>query len=940
MSEKQANLLENPNVRTFLDFLGKAEGADYNVIVGGGKFEDFSKHPGIVGLRTKSGPSTAAGKYQITKRTYNDIAPKLKITDFSPESQDRIAVALIRRRGALNDVVNGNWNTAIEKLGKEWASLPTSPYAQPKKDWKFVAANLPKSASAAVAIAPGVVPAQPAVAAAEPAPAPKMQRVSDKAPAPAPAPEPKKQEPRTIADVGELPESYRIALATNYLGDTEDESVADKALAMLEESEEEEASAPVQNTGLQYLQTAGLSIDPYQFLRQEVAQTTDQGPRRRVVPQMPQTFSDGGEANKDTGFDPLQALQRLENYRLQVTAGGGASGQGSGFGGRATVSVPLSKDLEARAYLEGYGQKPRGQSFQGDITGGGVSLVKRFSNGGSASKSGVNRLKQARAVPAMPKFQEGGDVDYNQLAEQMTVGAVPEQTAPSPVDTAVNEYLRMQSKIVTDPKEWLRTADQRLKESIEKDPTEFALNFTGAGIAGITRRPGGNFFLNPESNLGERIKSATESIHEAFLGGRINMAKEKAATEMFTKKARDFFSKRAGSVDDELKRELIEGRMGLSKEDEIFPDFLLDAAKKGNPAAMRELEQRYDDMLGIKGFMRVENDDIMPRQIEGNIKQGMLAEFKKNPSLIPDDLLYRLTNKDPAEVRARITENPELFSTIIEPKLSKLITPDIELVSKGDIEKYKNLYKKLAPDNLTANEQEAFKRGQEIYDIGLSRNMFGNSLEDLANQALKMDAKELADIDFATFVRRATKLANQEKNILAQGEKVAEALSKGKTPDKEWLSFGMKPFVNARDGFVWKQVVNPDATIIQGKALNNSIAGYSRYGAYGPFNNGRKALDDGTVNLYVLYNKEGIPVTHVESVKGLKPGEITFRQVFGNGPLTGNVMPKDYLPQVKDLIRKVEPKDVPFGLAQELRNYVEPFAKGGMVVKPLYDRAG
>jgi muramidase (phage lysozyme) len=356
MSEKQANLLENPNVRTFLDFLGKAEGADYNVIVGGGKFEDFSKHPGIVGLRTKSGPSTAAGKYQITKRTYNDIAPKLKITDFSPESQDRIAVALIRRRGALNDVVNGNWDSAIQKLGKEWASLPTSPYPQPKKDWKFVAANLPKSASTAVAIAPGVVPAKPTVAAAEPAqaaqpakadvaaaepaPAPKMQRVSDKAPAPAPAP--KKQEPRTIADVGELPESYRIALATNYLGDTEDESVADRALAMLEESEEEADSAPVQNTGLQYLQTAGLSIDPYQFLRQEVAQTTDQGPRRRVVPQMPQTFANGGSA--------------------------------------------------------------------------------------SASKSGVNRLKQARAVPAMPRFQDGGEVD---LAEQMTVGTLPEDQRPA-----------------------------------------------------------------------------------------------------------------------------------------------------------------------------------------------------------------------------------------------------------------------------------------------------------------------------------------------------------------------------------------------------------------------------------------------------------------------------------------------------------------------------
>jgi muramidase (phage lysozyme) len=102
MSEK--NPLENPNVQKFLDFLGKAEGADYDVIVGGKKFNDFSKHPRIVGLRTKEGPSTAAGKYQITKTTYDDFAPKLGITDFSPRSQDRLAVAIFQKEKALADI--------------------------------------------------------------------------------------------------------------------------------------------------------------------------------------------------------------------------------------------------------------------------------------------------------------------------------------------------------------------------------------------------------------------------------------------------------------------------------------------------------------------------------------------------------------------------------------------------------------------------------------------------------------------------------------------------------------------------------------------------------------------------------------------------------------------------------------------------------------------
>ena len=126
------------NTRKFLDFLAKAEGADYDVVVGGSRFTDFRAHPRVVGLRTKEGPSTAAGRYQITATTYDDIAPKLGITDFSPASQDRIALELIRRKGALEDIRSGNFQAAIDKLGGTWASLPSSPYSQPKKSQEWV----------------------------------------------------------------------------------------------------------------------------------------------------------------------------------------------------------------------------------------------------------------------------------------------------------------------------------------------------------------------------------------------------------------------------------------------------------------------------------------------------------------------------------------------------------------------------------------------------------------------------------------------------------------------------------------------------------------------------------------------------------------------------------------------------------------------------------
>lgn len=186
----------NPNLAKFLNFLGKAEGANYNTIVGGSSFSDFSQHPNVVGLRTKEGPSTASGRYQITKTTYNDIAPALGITDFSQNSQDLIATELIRRKNALGDVINGNFDEAVKKLGGVWASLPSSPYSQPKRDWNFVKANLTadagwEDAPSATASNGGGWEDAPAAPATAPVASPQ-------AAAKAPAPEKKKEEPRSV----------------------------------------------------------------------------------------------------------------------------------------------------------------------------------------------------------------------------------------------------------------------------------------------------------------------------------------------------------------------------------------------------------------------------------------------------------------------------------------------------------------------------------------------------------------------------------------------------------------------------------------------------------------------------------------------------------------------------------------------------------------------
>lgn len=153
--------MKDINKVAFLDFLSKAEGADYNTIVGGSKFDSYDKHPNVVGLTTKEGPSTAAGRYQITGTTYRDLAPKLGITDFSPGSQDKIALALIDRVGATKDIEEGNFDAAISKLGSTWASLPSSPYSQPKKSQSWANKTLESIVNSMVPAANAASPASP-----------------------------------------------------------------------------------------------------------------------------------------------------------------------------------------------------------------------------------------------------------------------------------------------------------------------------------------------------------------------------------------------------------------------------------------------------------------------------------------------------------------------------------------------------------------------------------------------------------------------------------------------------------------------------------------------------------------------------------------------------------------------------------------------------------
>lgn len=146
-----AELAQNANVRKMLQVIGYTEGTDarhgYNTLVGGRRIDDLSRHPNVVGIRTKDGPSTAFGRYQIVNSTWKGLQKQWGFSDFSKSTQDQAAVALLQSRGALNDVLKGNFSKAINKLGTEWVSLPSSKNKnQGKRSWAEVNRILGSSA--------------------------------------------------------------------------------------------------------------------------------------------------------------------------------------------------------------------------------------------------------------------------------------------------------------------------------------------------------------------------------------------------------------------------------------------------------------------------------------------------------------------------------------------------------------------------------------------------------------------------------------------------------------------------------------------------------------------------------------------------------------------------------------------------------------------------
>jgi len=157
MSEISAEQAGDPRLPAFLDLVAWSEGTStssitrdrgYDVVVSGiygpEIFSGYEDHPFADGRspvlvrRVPLLTSTASGRYQLLLHWWDLYKSQLHLPDFSPLSQDLVALQQIKERGGRGLILSGDIAGAIHACSNIWASFPGNTYNQGGKTLDYL----------------------------------------------------------------------------------------------------------------------------------------------------------------------------------------------------------------------------------------------------------------------------------------------------------------------------------------------------------------------------------------------------------------------------------------------------------------------------------------------------------------------------------------------------------------------------------------------------------------------------------------------------------------------------------------------------------------------------------------------------------------------------------------------------------------------------------
>jgi hypothetical protein len=437
----------------------------------------------------------------------------------------------------------------------------------------------------------------------------------------------------------------------------------------------------------------------------------------------------------------------------------------------------------------------------------------------------------------------------------------------------------------------------------KEEMMDFVLNQKGImqlGAPGIVKPKGGTFVSGEFSNFDKALNAMGDSLEgrrQAYRyvdGGEEDIKKIDAVDNFFKSKFKNYYQKKLGSQNDPLREAFIRGDFNASdwfrvQELNTLRDIVTDPTTVGSvlrKKALDELNSKYDAWTDITAIVPKENLKELGGWTEGmsEYQKRVLGKFKEQGT----DVNYRD------------------FGYAIEDR------PLAEL------------------DPRAIN---AFKQNDFPYDVASSPTLT-DRMVNIRDYLMTLNPNQIKNISF--------------EDAIIGAERYHEALQnpvKNFTPVE--LFEGREKLFQPSEKYQWSEIKTEDALRREGEAMNHCIGGddYCRQ------------LTSGIGKHFSLQDAEtGIPHTTISIYRSpfAPPNakHVVIEQIKGNS----NSAPTKYFDEVEKFLENYEKRVGKIYITEDRRHippsfrgteYTQPprgyegnqFAGGGMVDKPLYDRA-
>jgi hypothetical protein len=488
---------------------------------------------------------------------------------------------------------------------------------------------------------------------------------------------------------------------------------------------------------------------------------------------------------------------------------------------------------------------------------------------------------------------KGGDVSNDEFIQEMMTGTRPSDfPETSPVDTTVSDYIKFQSKAVTDPKAYMQALGENIKkyhtDPLQQDPQKYLMEQLGPGqgLMGAIKPRGGIMPTTPGTPWGEYIDEVVGAAQKSY--ANIASDRREGVVDFIKKKLGKYIRSDFGTEEDPLRRAIESGRLEtFGKDKDTFRSYALKAAREGDPDAVFDVTKAYDIGTGIRPTVMLPTRDF---------GEGQLAKQKA-----VDDLVSKIVAEG---------GDPEIARSIVERQLRSVSRDETDKALQTGEEGYSKVLKTFGVDKNRPKDMGFFERALDQGDIAYGKDFLNLQFlrpQDLAEALGAIPSNKLASMDFPEAVVEGNRLMKKSRDF-DETLKIAEK-GKGSTLPKETLFFGTKPLKTPAKSGQWINITDPDAARLEGALMRHSVHGYGKEGPYGL--GGKQALLSGKANLFSLRDEKGLPMVTVEMEnmamqkmsdrEALKTPDFKVRQVQGKF----NSAPEDYIDDVFDLAETI-----------------------------------